>query len=156
NVDGGAYHAMSAGDGSFDQITEAVKVNLGALSAGTHTLCARGTDAAGSQGASACFRVSVVLSVPGEDVMGNASGGSASGAAAGSSSSASTAGSSNSDADQQPIPARAPVIPHAPAPHANAPASSFAQPPLMIGVLLALLGVAGIGFMLFRLRRKTA
>ena len=64
NVDGGSYSAMSAQDGSFDQVTEGVKATVAAFTTtGTHTLCVRGTDAAGNIGATSCIRL--IVGVPG-------------------------------------------------------------------------------------------
>jgi len=54
-VDGGAWTAMSAQDGAFDEVNEAVTGTLTApATPGAHTLCARGMDAAGVTGTENC------------------------------------------------------------------------------------------------------
>jgi hypothetical protein len=50
NIDGGAFMAMSASDGAFDELSEGVTVTIAAaavaaLTDGNHTLCVRATDA---------------------------------------------------------------------------------------------------------------
>jgi hypothetical protein len=50
NLDGGAFMAMSASDGAFDELSEGVTVTIAAaavaaLTDGNHTLCVRATDA---------------------------------------------------------------------------------------------------------------
>lgn len=59
NVNGGAYHTMSATDGSFDQVTEGVTAHVGGMTAGSYTVCVRGADAAGNTGAPACITLTV-------------------------------------------------------------------------------------------------
>jgi hypothetical protein len=53
SIDGGPTHPMTASDGGFDSATENVKAiipaaTVAALSNGNHTVCVRGTDAAGN------------------------------------------------------------------------------------------------------------
>jgi len=59
NINGGAYHAMSAKDGSFNQVTEGVTAHLNGLAAGRYTVCVRGADSAGNTGAADCFALTV-------------------------------------------------------------------------------------------------
>lgn len=53
SIDGGAVHAMTATDGTFDEPIENVRATItasviAALSNGTHTICVQGTEAAGN------------------------------------------------------------------------------------------------------------
>ena len=59
NVNGGAYHAMSAKDGSFNEVTEGVTAHLTGLNEGRYTVCVRGADSAGNTGAADCFALTV-------------------------------------------------------------------------------------------------
>lgn len=60
SIDGGTYSAMSATDGSFDQVTEAVKAALkGYAATGTHQVCVKATDAAGTTGTAVCTSFTV-------------------------------------------------------------------------------------------------
>lgn len=59
NINGGAYHSMSARDGSFNQVSEGVTVHLAGLAAGTYTVCVRGTDSVGNTGAPHCVALTV-------------------------------------------------------------------------------------------------
>jgi hypothetical protein len=59
NINGGAYHAMSAKDGSFNQVTEGVTAHVSGLNAGSYTVCVRGADSAGNTGAAGCFALTV-------------------------------------------------------------------------------------------------
>ncbi|HKW22795.1 MAG TPA: hypothetical protein VJO13_15520 [Ktedonobacterales bacterium] len=59
SINGGAYHAMSAKDGSFNQVTEGVTAHLNGLAAGRYTVCMRGADSAGNTGAADCFALTV-------------------------------------------------------------------------------------------------
>ena len=62
SIDGGAWQPMTAYDDSFDTPTENVWTTLpGDLSAGDHTVCVRGTDAAGNTSAGGgCTTVEVI------------------------------------------------------------------------------------------------
>ncbi|HEY7833567.1 MAG TPA: hypothetical protein VIG30_08370 [Ktedonobacterales bacterium] len=58
--DGGPYSAMSAQDGTFDQVTEAVTASVpGIATPGAHTFCVRGTDSQGNQGTPVCAPITV-------------------------------------------------------------------------------------------------
>ncbi len=59
NINGGAYHAMSATDGSFNQVSEGVTAHISGLTAGRYTVCMRGADSAGNTGATDCFALTV-------------------------------------------------------------------------------------------------
>lgn len=59
NINGGAYHVMSAKDGSFNEVTEGVTAHLTGLNAGRYTVCVRGADSAGNTGAADCFALTV-------------------------------------------------------------------------------------------------
>jgi hypothetical protein len=60
SIDGGAFAAMQAADGSFDQVTEDVTAALGPFGApAVHDVCVRGTDAAGNVGAEQCILLAV-------------------------------------------------------------------------------------------------
>lgn len=59
SLNGGSYKTMSAKDGTFNQVTEGVRVYLGGLAAGKYTLCVRGKDAAGYTGSPACIALTV-------------------------------------------------------------------------------------------------
>ena len=61
NLDGDAWAAMSADDGFFfDEVAEGVEASLGAFAeVGIHTLCVRGTDAAGNIGPEECVLLAV-------------------------------------------------------------------------------------------------
>jgi hypothetical protein len=150
NVDGGAYGAMSASDGTFDQVTEAVKVSLGALAAGNHVLCVRGTDAAGNQGAATCVTVNVVLAENGADVAGTTS--SQTGAHNGS-----TSSQANGSSQQQPLQEQVPAVIQQPQHRVTAAASSSSTSTLdvatLAGILMMLIGIGGIGWVLYRARR---
>jgi Calx-beta domain len=50
-LDGGAWVAMAATDGSFDGVIEGVTASVGPLSVGSHTLCVRATDSFGTTSA---------------------------------------------------------------------------------------------------------
>lgn len=144
NIDGGAFSPMSAQDSTFDQVTEGVKVHLAGLAtATTHTLCVRGTDAAGNLGSAACFRVTPVLAVPGQDVLGSSTGSAppSDGAAAASGNGSSTDGGVTEPAR----PAR--VTP---------PAVTGAAWPVWFGIAgaLLLLGLGGLGVVFFRAARR--
>jgi hypothetical protein len=59
-VDGGLYTPMSASDGAFDAPTEAVEAALGSFGTpDVHTLCVRGTDAAGNTSTEQCTFLAV-------------------------------------------------------------------------------------------------
>lgn len=55
NINGGPYHAMSAADGSFNQVTEGVTAHISGMNPGRFTVCVRGADSAGNTGAADCF-----------------------------------------------------------------------------------------------------
>jgi hypothetical protein len=60
SLDNAALIAMAALDGAFDSPTELVKVNIGTFTtAGVHSLCVRGTDAAGNVGSPQCVLLAV-------------------------------------------------------------------------------------------------
>lgn len=60
SIDGGTYTAMSATDGSFDQVSEAIKAALKGYSAtGTHQVCVKATDANGTTGTAVCTSFTV-------------------------------------------------------------------------------------------------
>ena len=60
NVNGGAWSAMAASDGLFDEVSEPVEALLqGFDAAGDYTICARGTDSQGNVGSPECERVEV-------------------------------------------------------------------------------------------------
>jgi hypothetical protein len=59
NINGGAYHALSAKDGSFNQVTEGVTAHISGLNPGRYTVCVRGADSAGNTGAANCFALTV-------------------------------------------------------------------------------------------------
>lgn len=157
NVDGGSYNAVSASDGTFDQVTEAVKVHVNALSAGTHTLCVRGTDQMGNQGDAACFKVNVVLAVSGADVAGVpgvGSGPSSPPSTGTGSTSNQTSSTAQQQTGQERLPSRAPQA-QTPSTRQVHP-SAFGMPnvPTIIGMLMMLIGIGGIGFVLFRVRQR--
>jgi len=58
-LDGGPLVVMSAADGAYDQTNESVTASFGPLAAGSHSICVRGTDAAGNAGAAVCASFSV-------------------------------------------------------------------------------------------------
>jgi len=59
NVNGGAFTAMTASDGSFDDFSEVVTGSFTATTAGLNTVCVQGTDALGNVGAAACIDLTV-------------------------------------------------------------------------------------------------
>lgn len=63
-IDGGDWVAMNAVDGGFDSPLEAVQANVTFLEEGPHSICVRGSDAAGNVSAGACVTVSTACSVP--------------------------------------------------------------------------------------------
>lgn len=60
SIDGGAFAAMQAADGSFDEVGEDVRAAIGPFgTAAVHDVCLRGTDAAGNVGAEQCILLAV-------------------------------------------------------------------------------------------------
>jgi hypothetical protein len=60
SMDGGAWTAMAAQDGAFDEVSEAVTISTSApTSDGSYNLCVRGTDNNGNTGAQICTTLSV-------------------------------------------------------------------------------------------------
>lgn len=151
SVDGGAYSPMSAQDGSFDQVAENVTVHVAGLAtATTHMLCVRGTDAASNLGAATCLAVTPVLAVPGQDVMGSSTGGSPSGADASGSANGpttQTAGGVPGGAVSQPARPTSAVRP-------LSDAGSNWTALLGIAIGLLVLGLGGLGIVLFRSARR--
>ena len=60
NIDAGPFVAMSAGDGTFDEVSEDVTASVSAFTEpGLHTVCVHGTDARGNVGADECILLPV-------------------------------------------------------------------------------------------------
>jgi len=59
NVNGGAFTAMSASDGTFDSVSEGVTGSFTADTSGLNTVCVQGTDALGNVGGAACVDLTV-------------------------------------------------------------------------------------------------
>lgn len=59
SLDGGPWQPMEALDGAFDSVDETGLLETSFATAGTHELCARGTDAAGNVGEAGCIDLMV-------------------------------------------------------------------------------------------------
>lgn len=59
SLDGGAYTAMSATDGTFDTVTEAINATHTGYAIGAHKVCVKATDAAGITGGISCLSFTV-------------------------------------------------------------------------------------------------
>jgi hypothetical protein len=65
SVNDGAWTAMSASDGAFDEVSEDVKATFTATEIGENTVCVRGTDVNDNLGASVCQAFMVIYNFQG-------------------------------------------------------------------------------------------